>query len=126
MAAMTMMACSCTDNVTDEHATSQTPSHADLLVGRWNMVLMNGAPLTNGLYCIDEYRSDGMYISTVGSTLYGTILTDSTRYTVVGDSIVYEDEGWGAEEVVFLDSLNLAKSGDVPPYGIIRSDFERM
>ncbi len=131
MAALTALTVACepdkpTTTTDTTPASTPEPTAADLLIGRWNMVLMNGAPLTNGLYCIDEYRSDGMYISSAGSTLYGTILTDSTRYMVVGDSIVYEDEGWGAEEVVFLDSLNLAKRSDVAPYGIIRSDFERM
>ncbi len=102
------------------------PTAADLLIGRWNMVMMDGQALSGGLYSIDEYRADGMYINTTGHTGYGTYISDSTRYWVVGDSIFYEDEGWGAEEIVFLDSLNLAKRSDVPPYGIIRSDFERM
>lgn len=33
----------------------------------------------------------------------------------MGDSIFYESEGWGAEGIVFLDSLNLAKRSNVAP-----------
>ena len=132
MAALTALTVACepdgpTTTTTDTTpAIAPEPTTADLLIGRWNLVMMDGRPLSSGLYSIDEYRTDGMYINTTGHTDYGTVLSDSTRYRVVDDSIFYESEGWGAEEIVFLDSLNLAKRSDVAPYGIIRSDFERM
>ena len=129
-AAMTLaVACSPDEPTTPADtapAGTPEPTAADLLIGRWNLVMMDGTATPNGLYSIDEYRADGMYINTTGHTGYGTYLNDSTRYWVVGDSIFYESEGWSAEEIVFLDSLNLAKRSDVPPYGIIRSDFERI
>ena len=131
MAALMTLAVACepdapTTTTDTTPAIAPEPTAADLLVGRWNMVMMDGRPLSSGLYSIDEYRADGMYISTLGHTSYGTVICDSTRYRVVGDSIFYESEGWGAEEIIFLDSLNLAKRSDVAPYGIIRSDYERM
>ena len=131
MAALTALTVACEPDgptTTTDTTPSSTPepTAADLLIGRWNLVMMDGRPLSSGLYSIDEYRADGMYINTTGHTSYGTVLSDSTRYRVVGDSIFYESEGWGAEEIVFLDSLNLAKRSDVAPYGIIRSDYERM
>lgn len=131
MAAMMTLAVACSpDEPTTPPDTTPAgtpePSANSLLIGRWNLVMMDGRTLSGGLYSIDEYRADGMYINTTGSTVYGTVICDSTRYTVVGDSIYYEAEGWGAEEIVFLDSLNLAKRSDVAPYGIIRSDYERI
>ena len=131
MAASTALTVACEPDgptTTTDTTPSSTPepTAADLLIGRWNLVMMDGRPLSSGLYSIDEYRADGMYINTTGHTDYGTVICDSTRYRVVGDSIFYESEGWGAEEIVFLDSLNLAKRSDVAPYGIIRSDYERM
>ncbi len=131
MAALMTLAVACepdapTTTTDTTPAITPEPTAADLLVGRWNLVMMDGTATPNGLYSIDEYRADGMYINTTGHTGYGTVICDSTRYRVVGDSIFYESEGWGAEEIVFLDSLNLAKRSDVAPYGIIRSDYERM
>ena len=131
MAALTALTVACEPDgptTTTDTTPSSTPepTAADLLIGRWNLVMMDGRPLSSGLYSIDEYRADGMYINTTGHTGYGTVICDSTRYRVVGDSIFYESEGWGAEEIIFLDSLNLAKRSDVAPYGIIRSDYERM
>ena len=131
MAALTALTVACEPDApttTTDTTPSSTPepTAADLLIGHWNLVMMDGTATPNGLYSIDEYRADGMYINTTGHTDYGTYISDSTRYRVVGDSIFYESEGWGAEEIVFLDSLNLAKRSDVAPYGIIRSDYERM
>ncbi len=131
IAALTALTVACepdgpTTTTNTTPASTPEPTAADLLIGRWNLVMMDGRPLSGGLYSIDEYRADGMYINTTGRTGYGTVLSDSTRYRVVGDSIFYESEGWGAEEIIFLDSLNLAKRSDVAPYGIIRSDYERM
>ena len=125
-----MTACKPDDPITQPPAGEPTKEPvnetAALLIGCWNMTEMNGQTLSGGLYSIDEYRDDGMYVSKAGNTFYGTQIIDSTRYTVVGDSIIYEDEYWDAEKILYLDSLNLSKMCDVAPYGTIYSDFERM
>lgn len=86
-----------------------TPSTAELLVGRWQQTTLDGQTLPSILIAIDEYRSDGMFVSSVENTSTGVYFADSSHYIVAGDSIFYEEEGWGADEITHLDSLRLEK-----------------
>lgn len=94
------------------------PTTAELLVGRWQQTSMDGQTLPSFLIAIDEYRSDGMFVSSVENTSTGVYFADSSRFTVTGDSIFYEVDGWGADEIIHLDSLRLEKRSYISDYNV--------
>lgn len=108
-ATMSLMACEPEHNSDTMPDTPPTLSAAELLVGRWQQTTMDGQTLPSFLICIDEYRADGMLVSSVQNTSTGAYFADSSRYTVQGDSILYDDPRWGADEIIHLDSLRLEK-----------------
>jgi hypothetical protein len=95
-----------------------TPTTAELLVGRWQQTTMDGQSLPSFLIAIDEYRTDGMLVSTVENTSTGVYFADSSHYMVAGDSIFYEEAGWGADEIIHLDSQRLEKSVYISDYNV--------
>ncbi|MBQ8703699.1 MAG: hypothetical protein IJ524_04940 [Bacteroidales bacterium] len=93
-----------------------TPSTAELLVGRWQQESMDGQSLPSYLVAIDEYRADGMFVSSVKNTSTGVYFADSTGYSVQGDSILYDEPTWGSDVIILLDSLRLEKEVYVSDY----------
>ncbi|MBR4229174.1 MAG: hypothetical protein IKR83_00500 [Bacteroidales bacterium] len=79
---------------------------------------MDGQTLPSFLIAIDEYRADGMVVSSVDNTSTGVYFADSTHYIVAGDSIIYEEEEWGADEIIHLDSLRLEKRIYISDYDV--------
>lgn len=121
-ATMTLMACepenqnqTSSDSVPSEPTVSTT---AELLLGRWRQTTMDGQTLPSFLIAIDEYRADGMVVSSVDNTSTGVYFADSTHYIVAGDSIIYEEEEWGADEIIHLDSLRLEKRIYISDYDV--------
>ncbi len=114
---LTLMACE-PDTPNTIPVTPQIPSTAELLVGRWQQTTMDGQTLPSFLIAIDEYRSDGMFVSSVENTSTGVYFADSSHYIVMGDSIFYEEEGWGDDEIIHLDSLHLEKRSYISDYNV--------
>lgn len=121
-ALLTLTACEPENSFPDTSGTtpadSPTPSTAELLIGRWQQTTMDGQALPSFLIAIDEYRSDGMFISSVENTSTGVYLADSSHYIVTGDSIFYEEEEWEADEILHLDSLRLEKRVYISDYNM--------
>ena len=121
-ATMTLMACepenqnqTSSDSVPSEPT---VPTTAELLLGRWRQTTMDSQTLPSFLIAIDEYRADGMVVSSVDNTSTGVYFADSTHYIVAGDSIIYEEEEWGADEIIHLDSLRLEKRIYISDYDV--------
>lgn len=115
-AMLTLTACEPEDRFSNGSTPTPTPSTAELLVGRWQQTTMDGQTLPSYLVAIDEYRTDGMFVSSVQNTSTGVYFADSSRYTVQGDSILYDNSGWGVDEIVLLDSLYLEKKVFISGY----------
>jgi hypothetical protein len=121
-ALLTLTACEPENSIPDANDTTPvappTPSTADLLVGRWQQTSMDGQALPFFLIAIEEYRTDGMFISSVENTSTGEYFADSSHYFVMGDSIFYEEEGWCSDEIIHLDSLRLEKRVYISDYNV--------
>lgn len=121
-ALLALTACEPENSIPDANDTTPVapppPPTADLLVGCWQQTSMDGQALPFFLIAIEEYRTDGMFISSVENTSTGVYVADSSHYIVMGDSIFYEEEGWDADEIVHLDSLRLEKQIYISDYNV--------
>ena len=131
-AAITMTACETETPSTDANGTlpdapTQTPSYAELLVGRWQQTKLDEQTLPSFLIAIDEYRADGMFISSVENATTEVYFADSSGYAVMGDTIIYDAAGWGSTEIEHLDSLRLKTKVHLAEYNTTSTyEYERL